>query len=212
MLALLGDAERDGAVCALKSPVESIDVLRGGRFVVRTGGDAPTEIEAACVINSAGLGAQALARRTRGLDPRWVPPLYLARGNYFSLSGRAPFSHLIYPMPDRAGLGVHLTLDLGGQARFGPDVEWIDALRYEVDPARATAFYASIRAFWPGLPTTRCSRRTRASGRSSRAPASRRRTSSQGAAQHGVRGAVNLFGIESPGATASLALAQRWAT
>ncbi|MDA0629587.1 FAD-dependent oxidoreductase, partial [Acinetobacter baumannii] len=92
MLALLGDAERDGAVCALKSPVESIDVLRGGRFVVRTGGDAPTEIEAACVINSAGLGAQALARRTRGLDPRWVPPLYLARGNYFSLSGRAPFS------------------------------------------------------------------------------------------------------------------------
>ncbi|MEK8061060.1 NAD(P)/FAD-dependent oxidoreductase, partial [Burkholderia contaminans] len=136
MLALLGDAERDGAVCALKSPVESIDVLRGGRFVVRTGGDEPTEIEAACVINSAGLGAQALARRTRGLDPRWVPPLYLARGNYFSLSGRAPFSHLIYPMPDRAGLGVHLTLDLGGQARFGPDVEWCDALRYEVDPAR----------------------------------------------------------------------------
>lgn len=122
MLALLGDAERDGAVCALNAPVESIDVLRGGRFVVRTGGDAPTEIETSCVINSAGLGAQALARRTRGLDPRWVPPLYLARGNYFSLSGRAPFKHLIYPMPDRAGLGVHLTLDLADQARFGPDV------------------------------------------------------------------------------------------
>ncbi|WP_049126771.1 NAD(P)/FAD-dependent oxidoreductase, partial [Burkholderia cenocepacia] len=152
MLALLGDAERDGAVCALHAPVESIDVLRGGRFIVRTGGGAPAEIDATCVINSAGLGAQALARRTRGLDPRWVPPLYFARGNYFSLSGRAPFSHLIYPMPDRAGLGVHLTLDLGGQARFGPDVEWCDSLRYEVDPARAGAFYTSIRAFWPGLP------------------------------------------------------------
>ncbi|VWD31926.1 FAD-dependent oxidoreductase [Burkholderia lata] len=210
MLALLGDAEQDGAVCALKSPVESIDVLRGGRFVVRTGGEAPTEIEAACVINSAGLGAQALARRTHGLDPRWVPPLYLARGNYFSLSGRAPFSHLIYPMPDRAGLGVHLTLDLGGQARFGPDVEWIDTLRYEVDPARATAFYASIRAFWPGLPDDALQPayagiRPKVAG-PGEPPAD---FIVQGVAQHGVRGLVNLFGIESPGLTASLALAQR---
>ncbi|AOJ75695.1 NAD(P)/FAD-dependent oxidoreductase [Burkholderia ubonensis] len=210
MLALLGDAERNGAVCALKSPVESIDVLRGARFVVRTGGDTPAEIEAACVINSAGLGAQALARRTRGLDPRWVPPLYLARGNYFSLSGRAPFSHLVYPVPDRAGLGIHLTLDLAGQARFGPDVEWIDAPRYDVDPARAEAFYAPIRAYWPALPDgalqpAYAGVRPKLAG-PGEAPAD---FIVQGVAQHGVRGLVNLFGIESPGLTAALALAQR---
>ncbi|AOJ64075.1 FAD-dependent oxidoreductase [Burkholderia ubonensis] len=210
MLALLGDAERHGAVCALKSPVESIDVLRGERFVVRTGGDTPAEIEAACVINSAGLGAQALARRTRGLDPRWVPPLYLARGNYFSLSGRVPFSHLVYPMPDRAGLGIHLTLDLAGQARFGPDVEWIDTPRYDVDPARAEAFYAPIRAYWPALPDDALQPayagvRPKLAG-PGEAPAD---FIVQGVAQHGVRGLVNLFGIESPGLTAALALAQR---
>ncbi|KVW29711.1 FAD-dependent oxidoreductase [Burkholderia ubonensis] len=210
MLALLGDAERNGAVCVLKSPVESIDVLRGARFVVRTGGDTPAEIEAACVINSAGLGAQALARRTRGLDPRWVPPLYLARGTYFSLSGRAPFSHLVYPMPERAGLGIHLTLDLAGQARFGPDVEWIDAPRYDVDPARAQAFYAPIRAYWPALPDgalrpAYAGVRPKLAG-PGEAPAD---FIVQGVAQHGVRGLVNLFGIESPGLTAALALAQR---
>ncbi|AOI71789.1 FAD-dependent oxidoreductase [Burkholderia ubonensis] len=210
MLALLGDAERNGAVCVLKSPVESIDVLRGERFVVRTGGDTPAEIEAACVINSAGLGAQALARRTRGLDPRWVPPLYLARGNYFSLSGRVPFSHLVYPMPDRAGLGIHLTLDLAGQARFGPDVEWIDTPRYDVDPARAEAFYAPIRAYWPALPDDALQPayagvRPKLAG-PGEAPAD---FIVQGVAQHGVRGLVNLFGIESPGLTAALALAQR---
>ncbi|KVW61077.1 NAD(P)/FAD-dependent oxidoreductase [Burkholderia ubonensis] len=210
MLALLGDAERNGAVCALKSPVESIDVLRGARFVVRTGGDTRAEIEAACVINSAGLGAQALARRTRGLDQRWVPPLYLARGTYFSLSGRAPFSHLVYPMPERAGLGIHLTLDLAGQARFGPDVEWIDAPRYDVDPARAQAFYAPIRAYWPALPDgalqpAYAGVRPKLAG-PGEAPAD---FIVQGVAQHGVRGLVNLFGIESPGLTAALALAQR---
>ncbi|CAN0624089.1 2-hydroxyglutarate dehydrogenase [Burkholderia multivorans] len=210
MLALLGDAERGGAMCALKSPVESIEVVGCERFVVRTGGDTPTEIEAKCVINSAGLGAQSLARRTRGLDPRWVPPLYLARGNYFSLSGRSPFKHLVYPMPDRAGLGVHLTLDLAGQARFGPDVEWIDTPNYDVDPARAQGFYASIRAYWPDLPDDALQPayagiRPKLAGPGE--PAADFVV--QGAAQHGVRGLVNLFGIESPGLTASLALAQR---
>lgn len=210
MLALLGDAERGGAVCALQAPVESIEVLRGGRFAVRTGGAAPAELEAGCVINSAGLGAQALARRIGGLDSRWVPPLYLARGNYFSLAGRAPFRHLVYPMPERAGLGVHLTLDLGGQARFGPDVEWIDALRYDVDPRRADSFYASIRSYWPALPDGALQPaysgiRPKLVGPGE--PAADFMI--QGAAQHGVRGLVNLFGIESPGLTASLAIAQR---
>jgi len=214
MLALLGDAERGGAMCALKSPVESIEVVGCERFVVRTGGEAPTEIEARCVINSGGLGAQALARRTRGLDPRWVPPLYLARGNYFSLSGRSPFKHLVYPMPDRAGLGVHLTLDLAGQARFGPDVEWLapdlapDAIDYAVDPTRAERFVAAIRRWWPGLPEHALAPAysgVRPKLANPGEPA--HDFVLQGPGAHGVAGLVNLYGIESPGLTASLAIA-----
>jgi len=139
-----------------------------------------------------------------------VPPLYLARGNYFSISGRAPFSRLIYPMPNEAGLGVHLTLDLGGQARFGPDVEWVDSINYDVDPRRAESFYAQIRAYWPGLPDgalqpAYAGIRPKLSGPGE--PAADFMI--QGPAAHGVRGLVNLFGIESPGLTASLAIAQR---
>jgi L-2-hydroxyglutarate oxidase LhgO len=209
MLALQGDAQRDGAVCAFHAPVESIDADHG-HFVVRVGGSAPTTISAHHVINSAGLQANALARKIRGLDARHVPPLYLARGNYFSISGKAPFSRLIYPMPNEAGLGVHLTLDLGGQVRFGPDVEWIDAISYDVDPRRADAFYAAIRAYWPGLPDgalqpAYAGIRPKLSGPGE--PAAD--FVIQGPAAHGVRGLVNLFGIESPGLTASLAIAQR---
>lgn len=209
MLALQGDAERDGAVVALKSPVDSIEAISGG-FVVKVGGEAPMELRAACVVNSAGLAANKLARRIRGLDARHVPPLYLARGNYFSMSGRVPFSRLIYPMPNEAGLGVHLTLDLGGQARFGPDVEWIDSIDYNVDPRRAETFYPQIRSYWPALPDgalqpAYAGIRPKLSGPGE--PAADFLI--QGAASHGVRGLVNLFGIESPGLTASLAIAQR---
>ncbi|PLZ02296.1 FAD-dependent oxidoreductase [Burkholderia sp. WAC0059] len=209
MLALQGDAERDGAVVALQAGVESIDA-RDGAFVVRVGGPAPTEIRAACVINSAGLAANALARRIRGLDARHVPPLFLARGNYFAVSGRSPFSRLIYPMPNEAGLGVHLTIDLGGQARFGPDVEWVESVHYDVDPHRADSFYTQIRSYWPSLPDGALQPaysgiRPKLSGPGE--PASDFLI--QGAAAHGVRGLVNLFGIESPGLTASLAIAQR---
>jgi L-2-hydroxyglutarate oxidase LhgO len=209
MLAYQGDAERDGAVLAFHAPVESIEASNG-RFVVSVGGAAPTTIGAACVINSAGLYANALARKIRGLNPRYVPPLYFARGNYFSMSGRAPFSRLIYPMPNDAGLGVHLTIDLGGQARFGPDVEWVDSVNYDVDPRRADSFYAAIRAYWPALPDQALQPayagiRPKLSGPGE--PAAD--FLMQGAAAHGVRGLVNLFGIESPGLTASLAIAQR---
>jgi L-2-hydroxyglutarate oxidase LhgO len=209
MLALQGDAEHDGAVFAFHAPVQEIEAANG-RFVVRVGGNEPTEIGCACVINSAGLHANGLARRIRGLDARQVPPLYLARGNYFSISGRAPFSRLIYPMPNEAGLGVHLTLDLGGQARFGPDVEWVDSINYDVDPRRAESFYAQIRAYWPGLPDgalqpAYAGIRPKLSGPGE--PAADFMI--QGPAAHGVRGLVNLFGIESPGLTASLAIAQR---
>lgn len=209
MLALQGDAEHNGAVIALRSPVESIDATTNG-FVVNVGGEVPTTVRAACIVNSAGLHANALARRIRGLDARHVPPLYLARGNYFSVSSRVPFSRLIYPMPNEAGLGVHLTLDLGGQARFGPDVEWIDSIDYDVDPQRADAFYAQIRSYWPALPDgalqpAYAGIRPKLSGPGE--PAADFMI--QGAAAHGVRGLVNLFGIESPGLTASLAIAQR---
>ena len=209
MLALQGDAERDGVMFAFHSPVEAIEA-GNGRFIIKVGGNAPTTISAACVINSAGLHANALARKIRGLDARHVPPLYLARGNYFSISGRAPFSRLIYPMPNEAGLGVHLTIDLGGQARFGPDVEWVDAINYDVDPQRAESFYAAIRAYWPALPDNALQPayagiRPKLSGPGE--PAAD--FVIQGPAAHGVRGLVNLFGIESPGLTACLAIAQR---
>lgn len=209
MLAYQGDAQRDGAMVALQTPVESIDV-ESGHFVVHAGGVAPTDIRTACVINSAGLFATALAQRIRGLAAHHVPPLYLARGNYFSMSGRAPFSRLIYPMPNEVGLGVHLTLDLAGQPRFGPDVEWVDAIGYDVDPRRADSFYAQIRCYWPGLPDgalqpAYAGLRTKLSGPGE--PATDFMI--QGMARHGIRGLVNLFGIESPGLTASLALAER---
>ncbi|AUT66999.1 MULTISPECIES: NAD(P)/FAD-dependent oxidoreductase [Paraburkholderia] len=209
MLALQGDAERDGAVCAFHAPVEAIEAING-RFIVKVGGNSPTTIGTACVINSAGLHANAIARKIRGLDARHVPPLYLARGNYFSISGRAPFNRLIYPMPNEAGLGVHLTIDLGGQARFGPDVEWVDTINYDVDPQRAESFYAAIRAYWPALPDhalqpAYAGIRPKLSGPGE--PAADFLI--QGPAAHGVRGLVNLFGIESPGLTASLAIAQR---
>ncbi|MGN6083522.1 NAD(P)/FAD-dependent oxidoreductase [Trinickia sp.] len=209
LLALQGDAERAGAVCAFHSPVQSVEA-RAGRFVVAVGGESPTTLSAACVINSAGLHANALARKIRGLDARHVPPLYLARGTYFSISGRAPFSRLIYPMPNEAGLGVHLTIDLGGQARFGPDVEWVDTINYDVDPRRADAFYAAIREYWPELPDgglqpAYAGIRPKLSGPGE--PAAD--FVIQGPAAHGVRGLVNLFGIESPGLTASLAIALR---
>ena len=119
-------------------------------LVIETGGRTPMRIAAARVVNAAGLGAQALARSIAGMPPAKIPPLHLAKGNYFSLSGRSPFSRLIYPMPTPGGLGVHLTLDLAGQAKFGPDVEWVDAINYDVDPARAASFYAAIRSLLAG--------------------------------------------------------------
>ena len=196
-------------MCAFHSPVESIEV-RGGRFTVRVGGSSPSVLSAATLINSAGLHANALARKIVGLDARHIPPLYFARGCYFSISGRAPFSRLIYPMPNEAGLGVHLTLDLSGQARFGPDVEWVQSINYDVDPRRAESFYSAIREYWPALPDgalqpAYAGIRPKLSGPGE--PAAD--FVIQGPAAHGVRGLVNLFGIESPGLTACLAIAAR---
>jgi L-2-hydroxyglutarate oxidase LhgO len=209
MLALQGDAERGGATVAFHTPVSDIDA-RDGVFILETGGEAPMRFQAACVVNSAGLYANEIASKMRGLDSRHVPPLYFAKGNYFSVSGRTPFQRLIYPMPSDAGLGVHLTIDLGGQAKFGPDVEWIQKIDYGVDPQRAESFYAAIRAYWPSLPDRALQPayagiRPKLSGPGQ--PAAD--FVIQGKAAHGMRGLVNLFGIESPGLTASLAIAEK---
>ena len=207
MLALLGDLESAGGLVAVRSPVLSGRILADG-ILLRVGGDEPMELVARRVVNCAGLHAQAVAAALDGLPPDSIPAGRYAKGNYYALSGKAPFSRLIYPVPEPGGLGVHLTLDLGGQARFGPDVEWIDALDYTVDPARADGFYAAIRRYWPDL-RGGALRPDYAGIRPKLAvPAGQDADFLiQDARTHGVPGLVNLYGIESPGLTACLAIA-----
>ena len=207
MLALQGDAEDHGAAFVFGTPVLS-GRSETGVLVLETGGRDPTTIAARTVINAAGLGAQALARGIIGMPAGLVPHLHLAKGNYFALAGRSPFSRLIYPMPSGGGLGVHLTLDLAGQARFGPDVEWVDHIEYSVDPRRAESFYSSIRTYWPDLPDNAlfpayCGIRPKIE----RPAGPNTDFVIQNERVHGVPGLVNLFGIESPGLTSSLAIA-----
>jgi L-2-hydroxyglutarate oxidase LhgO len=209
MLSLLGDAERHGAVLALQSTVAGGEIVADGIVLdVVSGSGSPVKLHAANAVNCAGLGAQGISRGLRGLAQESVPPLHYAKGNYYALAGRAPFSRLIYPVPEQAGLGVHLTLDLGGQARFGPDVEWIDAIDYAVAPGRADAFYAEVRRYWPQLPDgalVPAYAGIRPKPHAPGEPACDFLVS--GAAEHGIPGLVCLYGIESPGLTASLALA-----
>ena len=209
MLAYQGEAEDRGAMLALRSPVTGGAAEAGG-IMLDVGGAEPMRILARTVVNSAGLMAQRVAAALRGFPPDKVPPCHYAKGNYYSLSGRSPFTHLIYPVPEAAGLGVHLTLDLAGQARFGPDVEWITEIDYDVDLRRADGFYRAIRDYWPGLKDGQLAPgyagiRPKLGGPD--APASDFLI--QGPDEHGVAGLVNLFGIESPGLTASLALAKQ---
>ncbi len=205
MLSLLGDAERDGATLALKTPVLAGDCQMNG-IVLQT---PEMSLEAACVVNCGGLGAQPLARKLDGLPQESVPPLHFAKGNYFSLQGRSPFSHLIYPAPEAHGLGVHLTLDLAGQARFGPDVEWIREENYEVAPQRADNFYGAIRNYWPDLPDGSLQPAYAGIRPKPHAPDEPGRDFIiAGPETHGIPNLINLFGIESPGLTSSLALAE----
>ncbi len=207
MLALRGDAEAHGAMIAFETPVLAGRPTERG-LMIETGGPAPMRIAAARVVNAAGLGAQALARSIAGMPAAKIPPLHLAKGNYFSLSARSPFSRLIYPMPTPGGLGVHLTLDLAGQAKFGPDVEWVDSIDYDVDPRRAAAFYAAIRSYWPDLPDGAL--QPAYAGirpKIARPGGSTTDFLLQTKKDHDVVGLINLFGIESPGLTASLAIA-----
>lgn len=209
MLALLGDAEAAGANIAFHTPLLGARVITGG-FMLELGGTAQMTLSCRLLINAAGLQAPALARRIEGLEMQSVPEDFLCKGNYFSLAGRAPFRHLVYPAPEAAGLGIHMTLDLAGQARFGPDTEWVECEDYRVDPARAEAFYPAIRNYWPGLPDQSLQPAYSGIRPKISAPGEPARDfviSSE--AEHRVPGLINLLGIESPGLTSCLAIASR---
>jgi len=206
MLALLGEAERHGATLVCGSPVTGLRLEKDG-VVLAIDGERPA-LRARALINSAGIEAPRIAGLIEGFPAEHVPRAYFAKGNYFTLSGRSPFSRLVYPVPEPGGLGVHLTLDLAGRARFGPDVQWVDAPDYTVDPQRAQKFYAAIRTYWPALADNALQPAyagIRPKISAPNAPAADFRI--DGPEVHGVPGVVNLFGIESPGLTASLAIA-----
>jgi L-2-hydroxyglutarate oxidase LhgO len=215
MLALQGDLENAGGLVALDTQVLDLQATPQGVVVrSRTSQGEQIEVLAKWVVNAAALHACELARRTQGLDARHIPQQHFAKGSYFSLTGKAPFSRLIYPIPGPASLGTHYTLDLGGQGKFGPDVEWLDIdspeqIDYAVNPARAELFYESVRQYWPGLPDgalqpSYSGVRPKIHGPGEPQPD----FMIQGPATHGVSGLVNLFGIESPGLTSSLAIAE----
>jgi L-2-hydroxyglutarate oxidase LhgO len=206
MLALHGEIEDHGGVVALNTRIERL-VKQASGWEVHFGGGDTIVVDA--VVNAAGFGAQTLARATEGYPQERVPKLVFAKGSYFSFSGRPVFKRLIYPVPFHGGLGVHVTLDLAGRMRFGPDIEWIDEENYDVDPRRGDVFYASVRTYWPGLPDN------------SLVPdyaGIRPKVSGQHEPQmdfvidapkdHGVPRLVMLFGIESPGLTSSLSIGE----
>lgn len=207
MLALQGDLENAGGLVAFNSPLARAQCAEDAIYLEAADG---TRLQARSVVNAAGLHAPALAAYFSGLDPTHVPTAHFAKGSYFTLTDKAPFSRLIYPVPEAAGLGVHLTLDLGGQAKFGPDVQWVtSADDLLVDPTRGDAFYAEVRKYWPGLRDGAL-----APGYAGIRPKIHDASQPaadfviQGPAVHGVPGLVNLFGIESPGLTSSLAIAE----
>ena len=208
MLALQGDLEDASGVLALNTPVERLALTPAG-WEVRFGGPDPGSLTVDAVVNSAGHGAQKLARATEGYPADRVPRLVLAKGNYFSYTGRAVFSRLIYPVPIPGGLGIHVTLNLAGRMRFGPDVQWIDDYDFDVDAGRAAVFYPAIRTYWPGLPdgtlvADYAGIRPKLTGKGE--PAADFMIDSP--ADHGLPRIVHLFGIESPGLTASLSIAR----
>lgn len=208
MQALLGDLEAHGGALACRAEVVGGRLSRGAHCVAVQQDAACSEFEARLLVNAAGSWAQPLAQHLAGLDAGRVPRQHFAKGHYFTLQGRSPFRHLVYPVAGDAGLGIHVTLDLAGQARFGPDVEWVPGIDYSVDESRRTAFATAIRRYYPALDEQRLQPgyagiRSKLAGPGQ--PAADFRL--QGPAEHGWEGLVNLYGIESPGLTASLAIA-----
>lgn len=209
MLALQGDIEAAGGVVVCRAPVLSAEATGQG-FLVVTGGEGAMRLSCRLLVNSASLDAPALARTIVGYDPAHAPQAFLAKGNYFALSGvRSPFRGLVYPVPEPGGLGIHATVDMGGQVRFGPDVQWIEAIDYTPDASRVARFAEAIRDYWPALPEAAlvpsyAGIRPKIAGPG----APNADFVIQGPETHGLSGLVNLFGIESPGLTSSLALAE----
>ncbi|HZL59079.1 MAG TPA: NAD(P)/FAD-dependent oxidoreductase [Stellaceae bacterium] len=207
MLSYQGEAEDSGTRLALRAEMLGGKAENSG-FVLEIGGQSPTKLACEMLVNAAGLWAPQTARRLKGVPPETIPHDYYCRGVYFTLAGKAPFRRLVYPAPEHAGLGVHYTVDLAGQGRFGPDTEWIDGVDYTVETRRGDSFYAAIRKYWPGLPDGAL-----APGYAGIRPKISARDEPnadfliQGAASHGIRGLVNLYGIESPGLTSSLPIA-----
>lgn len=208
MMAYQGDAEDNGAMIAFNSSVKKGNVRENKIELTVEDHGQEYSVTANLVVNAAGLGAQHLAGSIEGLDPETIPSRYLARGCYFTISGKAPFKRLIYPVPEPGGLGVHVTLDMGGGIRFGPDVEWIDRVDYEIKAARADSFYSAIRKYYPDLKDG-----VLQPGYAGVRPKITEKGSAagdfliQGPNEHQIKGLVNMYGIESPGLTASLALA-----
>ncbi len=208
MLALQGDAENNGAVIAFNSPVVGGQADPSG-IKLSVGGVEESTLNARIVVNCGGLGAQHISSRIEGVAPGTIPPLHFAKGSYFYLSGKPPFSRLIYPLPGTASLGLHYTLDLSGQARFGPDVEWVDEMSFDVDPARADLFYEAVRAYWPGLPDGALRPGYAGIRPKIQAPGEPAKDFSiQMPSDTGLPGYCALYGIESPGLTSSLAIAE----
>jgi L-2-hydroxyglutarate oxidase LhgO len=208
MLAYLGEAESLGGVLALKSPVVS-GRADGERVVIEVGGEGAMTLSCRTVINCAGLGAQTISQNIQGVRPHSVPPLYLGKGNYFYLTGKPPFKRLVYPLPGVASLGLHYTLDMAGQGRFGPDLQWTDQIDYTVDDSRADAFYKAIRLYWPGLPDGALRAGYAGIRPKVQKPGEPARDFIiQTPAETGVNGFLALYGIESPGLTSSLAIAE----
>ena len=208
MLAFQGEAEDGGAMIAFNTPVLG-GCVRADALHLRVGGEFPMELVCRQLVNAAGLRAQELAGAIEGFPTEAIPERRLVKGNYYTLAGTSPFQRLVYPIPERGGLGVHATIDLAGQCRFGPDVEEVERLDYDVDPARAERFYAAVRRYWPDLPDGAL-----LPGYAGIRPKIAAQQGDadfviQGAARHGIPGLVNLFGIESPGLTASMAIADR---
>ncbi|WP_144634696.1 NAD(P)/FAD-dependent oxidoreductase [Bordetella genomosp. 13] len=210
MLAYLGDAENAGAMLALNSPVLGGQATADG-IVLRVGGNEPMEILCRDVVNAAGLRAHEIAAAVAGVPRPAVPAVHYAIGRYYTLSGRSPFRHLVYPVSRVSHLRVHVTLDLGGQCKFGPDLQWIDRVDYHFDPRAEADFYAGIRRYYPGLPDGALQPgytgiRPRLAGPDDPLHSGAADFVVQTEAVHGARGLINLFGIESPGLTASMAL------
>lgn len=207
MLSLQGDLENAGGMAVFHASIERVEAGPEGFVLTMADG---TQLAADLFVNSAGLHAPALASRIEGLDARHVPRAFYAKGNYFTLAGRSPFSRLVYPVPEAAGLGVHLTIDMGGQAKFGPDVQWVDSpADLVVDPRRGDAFYAEVRKYWPELPDNALVPGYAGIRPKIQSPHEAAKDFViQGPADHGVAGLVNLFGIESPGLTSSLAIGE----